>query len=49
MEVSIKKGGDVMIALKKVSDFFYFLPSSFPCTTIQNLPECSMMTHLLLP
>ena len=54
MEVSVKKGGDVMAALKKVSDFFYFLPFLFSLYhypdssgTFYDDPLTSAMTHTL--
>ena len=54
MEVSVKKGGDVMTTLRKMSDFIYFLPfllslyhSSEPSGTFYNDPPTSVMTHTL--
>ena len=54
MEVSVKKGGDVMTMLKKVSDFFYFLPFLFslyhypePSRMFYDDPRTSAMTHTL--
>ena len=47
VEVSVKKGGDVMTTLRKVADFIFFY-CFFPlCTITQNLPERSTLTHLL--
>ena len=54
MEVSVKKGGDVMIMLRKVSDFVYFLPFLFslyhhpePSRTLYNSPHTTPMMHIL--
>ena len=54
MEVSVKEGGDVMISLKKVSDFIYFLPFLFslyhhpePSRMLYDDPLTSVMTHTL--
>ena len=42
MEVSVKKGGDVMTTLRKVSDFIYFLPFLF---SLYHYPEPSGMFY----
>ena len=54
MEVPVKEGGDVMTALRKVSDFVYFLPFLFslyyhpePSGTFYDNPLTSAMTHTL--
>ena len=54
MEVSVKRGGDVTTVLKKVSDFFYFLPFLFslyhhpePSGMFYNDSLTSAMTHTL--
>ena len=54
MEVSVKKGGDVMTMIKKVSDFVYFLPFHFslyhypePSGMFYDYPLTSAMTHTL--
>ena len=42
MEVSVKKGGDVMTALRGISDFVYFLPFLF---SLYHHPEHSGMLY----
>ena len=54
MEVSVKKGGDVMTAVRGITDFIYFLPFLFslyhhpePSGTFYDSPHTTPMTHTL--
>ena len=54
MEVSVKRGGDVMATLRKVSDFVYYLPFLLSLYhhpehsgTFYFDPLTSAMTHTL--
>ena len=54
MEVSVKKGGDVMTRLRKISDFIDMLPFLFSLYyypehsgTLQDDPLTSTMMHTL--
>ena len=53
MEVSVKKGGDVMTTLKKILDFIYFLPFLFSLYhhpersgTLYDDPPTTAMTYV---
>ena len=54
VEVSVKRGGDVMTTLRKVTDFIFLLPFLFslyhypePSGTFYNNPPTSVLTHTL--
>ena len=53
MEVSVKKGGDVMTTIRGIMDFVYFLPFLFslyhhpePSRTLYNSPYITSMMYI---